>query len=80
MRSVLGQFRDDRGNGPESLEELVKEGYLRVLPVDPFTNSSASWRVVRAAPVAGRADRSVVVDVHSGSRGKAADGTPYGSW
>lgn len=80
MRSVLGQYRSDRGKGPESLEELVKEGYLQVLPADPFTNSRASWRVVRAAPAPGRADRPVVVDVHSGATGKAADGTPYSSW
>ena len=80
MRSVIGQYLRDRGKGPDSLQELVKEGYLAVLPVDPFTNSRASWRVVRAAPVPGRADRSVVIDVHSGATGKASDGVPYSSW
>ena len=43
LREVLDHHRADQGKYPPSLEGLVSTGYLRALPRDPFTNSSASW-------------------------------------
>src|SRR5262245_15437240 len=37
LRSLLDQYQADRGNFPESLDDLVKDGYLRQVPVDPMT-------------------------------------------
>ena len=80
MRSVLDQYRGDKGKGPDSLEQLVREGYLRVLPADPITESRATWRVIRAPLTPGQTARPVVADVRSGAKGIASDGTAYSSW
>src|SRR5467141_1184848 len=37
MRSLLDQYAADKGKLPQSLDELVSSGYVRELPVDPFT-------------------------------------------
>ncbi len=42
LRSCIDQFHGDRTRYPSSLDELVSMGYLRKLPVDPFTGSTDS--------------------------------------
>ncbi|OQW62887.1 MAG: general secretion pathway protein GspG [Nitrospira sp. ST-bin4] len=74
MRDVIDQYRADRGGYPVSLRDVVKAGYLRVLPIDPLTKSSATWQEIPAEPEGG------VSDVHSGSRLVGSDGTPYNHW
>src|SRR6476660_2524125 len=37
MRSLIDQFAADKGRLPQSLDELSTEGYMREVPVDPFT-------------------------------------------
>jgi general secretion pathway protein G len=71
---VLDQYRADRGRYPEALNELEAGGYLRRLPVDPFTKSSSTWQVILDQNQGG------VFDVHSGSDLVALDGTTYNSW
>jgi general secretion pathway protein G len=80
MRSILAQYRADKGRGPDSLEELVREGYIRILPADPFTRTRTSWRVIREPQAPGRTERPAVVDLRSGATGISSDGTAYGSW
>ena len=46
FHSALDAFRRDRFVGPQSLDELVQEGYLRQLPVDPFTGHRDSWQLI----------------------------------
>lgn len=46
LRSAIDAFRRDRLVGPHQLEELVQQGYLRELPLDPLTNDRHSWQVV----------------------------------
>src|SRR5687768_3625748 len=43
MRSLIDQFAADRGRLPQSLDELVSEGYMREVPVDPMTGQK-DWR------------------------------------
>ncbi|MEW5561959.1 prepilin-type N-terminal cleavage/methylation domain-containing protein [Enterobacter asburiae] len=45
LRSAIDGFRRDRLQGPEQLQDLVEEGYLRELPLDPVTNSRDRWLV-----------------------------------
>ncbi|WP_078001589.1 type II secretion system protein [Izhakiella australiensis] len=45
LRSAIDGFRRDRLVGPHELGELVDEGYLRELPLDPIANSRDSWQV-----------------------------------
>jgi len=37
MRSLLDQYAADKNKLPESLDDLVTDGYTRKLPQDPFT-------------------------------------------
>jgi general secretion pathway protein G len=74
MRDVLDQYRADKGKYPPALAALLDEGYLKRLPVDPFTNSSESWQELTEPTEGG------VSDVHSGSKLVALNGTPYNTW
>ncbi|TFW36184.1 type II secretion system protein [Massilia horti] len=67
-RSAIDSFYGDNGRYPQSLDELVERGYLRSLPVDPVTESVATWIVVPAA------DGKGVFDLHSGAAGTARSG------
>src|SRR6266508_3219180 len=72
MRQVVDQYRGDKGIAPRSLEALVREGYLRRVPADPITGSAQTWQLSAAQPS--------VLEIHSGARGIASDGTRYSSW
>jgi general secretion pathway protein G len=47
IRDRILQFRKDRGRYPESLDQLVKGGYLRKVPQDPFAHFPNAWRLDR---------------------------------
>ena len=51
MRSCIDQHLADKGYYPDSLQALVDEGYLRYLPVDPFSGSAeGAWEELYAEP------------------------------
>jgi general secretion pathway protein G len=73
MRDALDKYFADTGRYPASLDELVARRYLRKVPPDPVTESSASWLMVAPAdPALGG-----VYDVKSGAPGLTLDGRPY---
>lgn len=74
MRDVLDQYRADKGRYPDGLGEVVSEGYLRTLPVDPFTRSSSTWQAIMEPTEGG------VFDVYSGSDLVGSNGVPYNQW
>lgn len=76
MREVLDKFYGDTGRYPENLQELVDRRYLRSLPVDPLTDSPASWVVV--PPPTGYAGK--VYDIRSSAAGIGKNGQPYAKW
>lgn len=73
LRDALDKYREDTGKYPASLEELVSARYLRKVPVDPLTDTDASWVLLpsRDGQVSG------VFDVKSGAPGKSHDGVLY---
>jgi general secretion pathway protein G len=73
LRKAIEDFHQDRGRHPASLQELVKEGYIRRVPVDPITRTGDSWVEVRDAS-------GMMVDVRGGARGRSHDGAPYAAW
>src|ERR1700730_8577839 len=50
MRRVIDQYGVDRGARPKSLDDLVRAGYLRELPEDPFAGQRDWFVVVRDDP------------------------------
>jgi len=74
VRDLLDQHRADKGKYPDSLNDLVKVGYLRAIPKDPFTRSTTTWQEIYEATEGG------VFDIHSGSDLVGTDGVPYNQW
>ena len=73
MRDAIDQYRADQGQYPKNLEELTSKGYLKRMPVDPFTKSDTSWQELQA-------QEGGVFDVHSGTDLLSHDGIPYNQW
>jgi len=81
MRDAIDQFYADKTKYPQSLADLVSEGYLREIPVDPMTRSKDSWTTTPAEPDPNNPTAEVgVYDVKSGSEATALDGTRYADW
>src|SRR6266545_2085509 len=88
FRTVIDQYHGDKGAYPPDLQTLVTSGYLRKIPVDPMTKSADTWVLAFEEPNPGGegaapAEASAtpgIVDIHSGSTGKALDGTLYKDW
>jgi general secretion pathway protein G len=81
MRDAIDQFYADRNKYPASLDDLVSEGYLRDVPVDPMTQSKDTWQPVNAeANVNDTTAEAGIYDVKSGSEESALDGTRYADW
>lgn len=84
LRKLLDQYAMDKGKYPASLQTLVQEGYLRMIPVDPMTRSAETWVEVREVP--SLEDPMImelpgVVDVKSGSEDKSpVDQSLYSTW
>ncbi|MBN2135098.1 MAG: type II secretion system protein [Acidobacteria bacterium] len=81
MRDVIDQYYADKGKYPYEFNDLVIEGYLRKMPIDPITNSSSSWRPIMAEfSQVDEEEQPGIWDVHSGSDDKALDGSIYSTW
>ena len=46
LRSLISQYTLDKQKAPQSLDDLVTGGYIKVVPKDPMTNE-ANWEVVQ---------------------------------
>jgi general secretion pathway protein G len=76
MRDAIGKYYADKGKYPESLDTLAADKYLRRMPIDPITESAATWIIVPPEDP----QKGGVYDVRSGAPGNALDGTAYGEW
>ena len=76
MRDAISKYYGDKGKYPEALDALAAEKYLRKVPVDPITESAATWIVVPPADL----QQGGVYDVRSGAPGHSSAGGPYAEW
>ncbi len=81
LRSVIDQYTLDKQKAPQSLQDLVESGYLKQLPIDPFTNARDTWVPVTDESIMSP-DQSQpgIIDVHSSSEQKSSEGTAYSTW
>ena len=81
LRTVIDEYTFDKKAAPQQLEDLVREGYLRAVPVDPITGNNRSWRTVIEDSVRS-ADQTQpgIFDVRSGSDLKSLEGNSYSDW
>ena len=81
MRMAIDSYTMDKQKAPQSLDDLIQDGYLKSIPEDPMTHSKDTW-VTDASDAMYSIDQtdSGIVDVHSGSDEEGSDGQPYSSW
>ncbi len=84
FRSVIDQYKGDKGNYPPDLETLIRDGYIRKIPLDPMTKA-ADWVLAFEEEATESDDPNVeavpgIIDVHSASTAIALDSTPYSEW
>jgi general secretion pathway protein G len=76
LRDSISRYHADRGRYPETLETLAADRYLRKVPLDPITESAATWIVVPPQDL----QQGAVYDVRSGAPGRGLDGSEYTQW
>ena len=79
MRTLIDQFAADKGRLPQSLDELVSAGYMREIPVDPFTGQK-EWQQEMGEDPNSLEGETGLTDVHSLAEDTASDGTSYREW
>ena len=81
MRDAIDSYTADKQKAPQSLDDLVTEGYLRSIPIDPMTRSKETW-VTSTSESLRSVDQSDpgIDDVHSSSQEQGTDGQPYTEW
>jgi general secretion pathway protein G len=80
LRQVIDEYTFDKQKAPQQLDDLVSEGYLRAVPLDPITGNN-QWRVIMEDAVSMvNQTQPGIFDVRSESDQKSLEGTPYSSW
>ena len=81
LRTTIDEYTFDKKEAPQQLEDLVREGYLRAVPVDPITGDARSWKIIiEDALTAVDQTKPGIWDVRSGSSAKSLEGTVYSEW
>jgi general secretion pathway protein G len=81
MRTQIDEFTYDKQKAPQTLQELVSEGYLRTVPMDPIMGSPDNWKIIMEdASTTASQSQPGIFDVRSGSPKTSLEGTPYTGW
>jgi general secretion pathway protein G len=79
MRGLVDQFGADKQKLPQSLDELVSEGYMREVPVDPMTGQT-DWTIMTGDDPNSINGEQGITEIHSASSETSSEGTPYSEW
>jgi general secretion pathway protein G len=81
LRGAIDSYTMDKQKAPQSLDDLISDGYLKKVPDDPMTHSSTTW-VTDSSDSMHSLDQTDpgVDDIHSGSDEMSSDGQPYNTW
>ena len=81
MRDAIDSYTMDKQKAPQSLDDLITDGYLREIPLDPMTHSKDTW-VTDTSDAMYSLDQTEpgIANIHSGSDETGSDGQPYSSW
>ena len=81
LRSLISQYTLDKQKAPQALEDLVQAGYIKQIPIDPFTGKNDTWTVDQEDySLSVDQQETGITDVHSGSALMSSSGTAYSSW
>lgn len=81
LRGAIDSYTMDKQKAPQSLDDLIQDGYIKAIPDDPMTHSNTTW-VTDTGDSVHSLDQSEpgVDDVHSGSDETGSDGQAYSTW
>lgn len=80
MREAIHKYTVDRQRPPESLQTLVDQEYLRMIPTNPITQK-ADWVLHNVNFDLGGGKSVVCIDgVYAGSHQTDNNGVPYSDW
>ena len=81
MRAAIDSYTMDKQKAPQSMDDLIQNGYLRSIPEDPMTHSRDTW-VTDTSESLSSVDQTDpgIDDIHSGSDETGSDGQPYSAW
>jgi general secretion pathway protein G len=81
MRAAIDSYTMDKQKAPQSLDDLVQEGYLKSIPEDPITHSKDTW-VTDTSDSMSSVDQTDpgITDVHSGAEESSTNGETYNTW
>ena len=81
LRTVIDEYTMDKGKAPQTLQDLVSDGYLRSVPMDPMTGSDQSWKIIMEdATSSVNQTEPGIFDIQSGSDKTSLEGTAYAEW
>jgi general secretion pathway protein G len=81
MRGAIDSYTADKQKAPQSLDDLINEGYLKSIPVDPMTRTKETWQTSQSDALHSLDQTDPGIDdVHSGSQEQGSDGQPYSAW
>jgi general secretion pathway protein G len=81
LRTAIDSYTEDKQKAPQSLDDLIQDGYLKTIPVDPMTKSNETWVTVTSDAMHSLDESEPGIDdVHSGSEETGTDGQPYSGW
>ena len=81
LRTLIDEYTFDKQKAPQSLDDLVREGYLRQVPIDPITGSNQTWRVIMEDVMSSvNQTEPGIFDVRSGADQTSLEGTSYAEW
>jgi len=80
MRQLISQYTLDKQKAPQSLDDLIQGGYIKLIPNDPMTNLP-NWEVVQEDTLLSIDQQEPgIIDVKSASGATSTEGTAYSSW
>ena len=81
LRTAIDSYTADKQKAPQSLDDLITDGYLKTIPEDPMTHSKETW-VTDTSDMLSSVDQTDpgIADIHSGSQEQGSDGQAYSSW
>jgi general secretion pathway protein G len=82
LRAAIDSYTMDKQKAPQSLDDLIQDGYLRSIPEDPMTHTKDSWVTDTSDTLSSvdQTDSGGINDVHSGSEETGSDGQSYSTW
>jgi general secretion pathway protein G len=80
MRSAIDEYGFDKQKAPQTLDDLVKQGYLHDVPRDPIAQTN-EWKIIpEDAGQAVDSSEPGIYDVRSTSSKISSDGSHYSDW